>query len=1342
MTIAKSILAFNEGYAITGSDNGSANLICSNIYGNPSGNWVGILSGQLGVSGNIEDDPLFCDKDAGILTLHHTSFCAPDNNSCGLMGAFPVDCFGTMIVEADGSGDYATIQAAVNVAHPGDTIQLGAGNFTGTGNRDIEIDVDISIESLDPENPGIIDCQGSSVDQHRAFMILGGTVDLSHLIIRNGYTDLGGGVSLGGGLLDLNYCQFENNTATMMGGGLHADNGDLVHINYCTFAENSAAQAGGAAYAGDSTDVRFNKCTLFLNESPAGSGIFLYSNAQGRINNCIIAWGKGSSACSDYFSAGFITGCNDIYANEGGDWVGVLAGQGGINNNNNIDPLFCDPMANPASFELMNNSPVGEAHVCGGMGAKATDPNWAAPVYGVRADESGMFSTIQSAVDAVPLGAIISLDDGIYTGDGNRDIELRGKALSIGGRNSDPTAVILDAEGDFSDEHRAFNIHEGEPETATLMYMTMRNGVANANQIPPEDYFGGAVRVTDGANLKILSCIFEDNVVHQAVPFVLHGKGGAIYHSSFGSLEIEDCVFSNQQGSSVIQNDSGSLQVSNSYFNEEFTGIQCVGMGQVNITECVFEDFQKPAVIFSDMLSPIQLQLCEFRSDNRVYGGAFFYGCDSIMVDQCTFEETGSPNIGMPLLLFVDSQATIQATTFIGNGTEGRGAVKCENSISHFSSCEFLTNNSPWPDGAVKIDGGSAEFQQCGFSDNTSLDGGGILAFGAVISMDFCTFSGNQAQELGGGGYFEDCTVTIKETGFSTNQAGDGGGLYSERCNLTVEDCTFDANSDGLRHHGSSLGGISIPGTLFTNHLSGWAAEIDSMLIRPVVIDHCTFRTSSQGLKLFEVPEFRVANTQFSDNPTHGTFTLSHATGAVDTCSFDRNSSQSEGGAVYMSGSNVSLKDCSFADNSSDESGGAVFQVEGEAVFTRCSFDHNLASKTGGGFACGYGVTTMTDCDFDNNIGSEEGGAIWSGVQDMNLNSCTITGGYGGFYGGGAFHEWGNTVYTQGLVEDNTAANGGGIYAYFENITFNDLEITGNIAGSGGGAKTYNSQTVFNNCLVSDNTATSSGGISIAQYPELDFSTQIIDTLIEGNSSSSEGSAISVTDSSMIQLQGCTVFGNGGEGSDGQLFYDQGGEFLLQSSIIAFSTDGSAVFSGDLPGAISAFGCDIYGNESGDWTEELAGWFNQECNFSSDPLLCDSANGDFHLADSSPCAAANNICQNDVGVFGVGCSGVSGPPPTDLPEHFALLGNSPNPFNPRTNISFELPSESSVFLEIFDVTGRRVCRLVNGEYFGAGSHLVTWNGNDDEGHAQSSGIYLYQIQSAGQSFRGKMAMIR
>ncbi len=629
LTIAKSILAFNEGYAITGSDNGSANLICSNIYGNPSGNWVGILSGQLGVSGNIEDDPLFCDKDAGILTLHHTSFCAPDNNSCGLMGAFPVDCFGTMIVEADGSGDYATIQAAVNVAHPGDTIQLGAGNFTGTGNRDIEIDVDISIESLDPENPGIIDCQGSSVDQHRAFMILGGTVDLSHLIIRNGYTDLGGGVSLGGGLLDLNYCQFENNTATMMGGGLHADNGDLVHINYCTFAENSAAQAGGAAYAGDSTDVRFYKCTLFLNESPAGSGIFLYSNAQGRINNCIIAWGKGSSACSDYFSAGFITGCNDIYANEGGDWVGVLAGQGGINNNNNIDPLFCDPMANPANFELMNNSPVGEAHVCGGMGAKATEPNWAAPVYGVRADESGMFSTIQSAVDAVPLGAIISLDDGIYTGDGNRDIELRGKALSIGGRNSDPTAVILDAEGDFSDEHRAFNIHEGEPETATLMYMTMRNGVANANQIPPEDYFGGAVRVTDGANLKILSCIFEDNVVHQAVPFVLHGKGGAIYHSSFGSLEIEDCVFSNQQGSSVIQNDSGSLQVSNSYFNEEFTGIQCVGMGQVNITECVFEDFQKPAVIFSDMLSPIQLQLCEFRSDNRVYGGAFFYGCDS-----------------------------------------------------------------------------------------------------------------------------------------------------------------------------------------------------------------------------------------------------------------------------------------------------------------------------------------------------------------------------------------------------------------------------------------------------------------------------------------------------------------------------------------------------------------------------------------------------------------------------------------------------------------------------------------------------------------------------------------
>jgi hypothetical protein len=81
-----------------------------------------------------------------------------------------------------------------------------------------------------------------------------------------------------------------------------------------------------------------------------------------------------------------------------------------------------------------------------------------------------------------------------------------------------------------------------------------------------------------------------------------------------------------------------------------------------------------------------------------------------------------------------------------------------------------------------------------------------------------------------------------------------------------------------------------------------------------------------------------------------------------------------------------------------------------------------------------------------------------------------------------------------------------------------------------------------------------------------------------------------------------------------------------------------------------------------------------------------------------------------------------------LPRSSDLAQNYPNPFNPVTTIAFDLPKDIQVLLEIFDITGQKICTLVN-EPKEAGTHQVIWNGQDDHGNSVASGVYVYRIQA-------------
>jgi hypothetical protein len=81
-----------------------------------------------------------------------------------------------------------------------------------------------------------------------------------------------------------------------------------------------------------------------------------------------------------------------------------------------------------------------------------------------------------------------------------------------------------------------------------------------------------------------------------------------------------------------------------------------------------------------------------------------------------------------------------------------------------------------------------------------------------------------------------------------------------------------------------------------------------------------------------------------------------------------------------------------------------------------------------------------------------------------------------------------------------------------------------------------------------------------------------------------------------------------------------------------------------------------------------------------------------------------------------------------IPNIFALYPAYPNPFNPVTNLRYDLPEQAQVTLTIYDLMGREVTQLMNTTQE-PGFKSVQWDATDSFGKPVSAGVYFYQIQA-------------
>jgi len=255
----------------------------------------------------------------------------------------------------------------------------------------------------------------------------------------------------------------------------------------------------------------------------------------------------------------------------------------------------------------------------------------ALPAFGTDRLVPSQYATIEAALTVAQAGDVIILDQGTYSGPGNRDIVPNGKNVTI--RSTDPAnpavvaATVINPQGSATEPHRAFRFAFGETAATVIDGLTVTGGWADS---------GGAIACENSAAPTIRNCVFTNN----SATFY----AGGIYCTGSAHPAISNCTFSTN-ATVKLPDGRGGL---------DGGAVYCYN-------------------------SPAAISNCSFTNNTARSGGAIYTNASSLSISGCTFSANAAGSSGGAVTVW-GGTPTIAGCLFYDNAANySGGAISCEH---------------------------------------------------------------------------------------------------------------------------------------------------------------------------------------------------------------------------------------------------------------------------------------------------------------------------------------------------------------------------------------------------------------------------------------------------------------------------------------------------------------------------------------------------------------------------------------------------------------------------------------------------------------------------------------